>query len=358
LSVGGVVNDTWTGWSVDSDLLTPADAFELELFTRSGITLPATVVEGAPCTLDLDGDAVLTGTLDEVEHQVGRRGHAVRITGRDKAGTLVDCSSPFVAMREATLQQIIDQVVKPMGISKVRLDSDIAKLRKQVQVSPGQTAWEALLLTAEANGLWPWVDPDGTLVVGGPDYAAATVGDLVMRQGDSDDNNIEDMSVRRSIADRYSQITVLGQHGAYQGSGWGEDRTTLAAKVSDSALTARGIFRPRVVIDSGCDTSDLARDRVDKLLSDSKLDAFEARVKVKGWRASGGAVWTPGQRVNLISEPHGINGTYFLMARTLRLTRREGATTELRFREDKTWIVNAHQNKQKKQKKPTEYFGL
>ena len=34
LSIGGLVHDAWDGWSVESDLLTPADAFELELHPR------------------------------------------------------------------------------------------------------------------------------------------------------------------------------------------------------------------------------------------------------------------------------------------------------------------------------------
>ncbi|MDF5830378.1 hypothetical protein P4233_30970 [Pseudomonas aeruginosa] len=41
LSIGGQAHETWDGWSVESDLLTPADAFELELFTRDRVSLPA-----------------------------------------------------------------------------------------------------------------------------------------------------------------------------------------------------------------------------------------------------------------------------------------------------------------------------
>lgn len=349
LTVGGVVNDTWTGWSVDSDLLTPADAFELELYTRAAPTLPPEVAEGAPCTLDLAGDAVLTGVIDEVEHEVDRRGHTVRIVGRDLAAPLVDCSTPFVSLREASLQEIVDQVVKPLGVSRIELRTDTAKVRRRIQVQPGQSAWQALQQVAEANGLWPWMEPDGRLVVGGPDYATPPVGVLVLRTGTAaTGNNVERLSVRRSIADRYSQVTVLGQHGAFEGDGWDTDRTTLQAKIQDTALARRGIFRPRVVVDSGCDSTDLARARAQKLLADSEMAGFEAVALVPGWRASGGTVWTPGQRVRLVSEPHGLDGTYFLMARTLRLTRRSGAIAELHLREDKAWVVTAHTKRPRK----------
>lgn len=338
LTVGGVVNERWSGWSVDSDLLIASDAFELELHTEQGGALPAEVAEGAPCQLQLGDDTVLTGRLDEVEHEVSRSSHTVRITGRDLAGFLVDCSTPFVSMRDASLQQIVDQVAKPLGIDRVRLQVPGGALRRRVQIQPGQSAWEVLLQVAEASGAWPWVEPDGTLVVGGPDYAAAPVGRLQLRH-DGDGNNITRISVRRSIAQRYSQITVLGQHGAFDGNDWGNNRTTLKAQAKDDALARRGIFRPRVVVDGACDSNNLAASRAKKLLADSLMEGFEARVIVPGWRASGGAVWAPGQRVELLSEPHGLDGVFFILGRTLRLTRAQGAITELRLREDKAWII-------------------
>lgn len=354
LAVGGVSNDTWTGWSVDSDLLTPADAFELELYTKAGVTWPAEVQEGAPCTLSLDGDRVLTGAIDDIEHDVSRRGHTVRITGRDLAGALVDCSAPFLAMQNASLEQVIAQVVKPLGVGQVRLQAVDAKVRRRVQIEPGMSAWESLLIAAEANGLWPWMTPDGVLVVGGPDYTALPVGELLLLDDSrgAARNNVESLSVRRGMAGRYSQVTVLGQHGQFQGDDVGVNRTTLKAEVKDDALARRGIFRPRVVIDQACDTTDLARDRAQKLMADSALDAFEARALVQGWRAGNGQVWTPGQRVRITSAPHGLDGIYFLMARTLRLTRGAGAVTELRLREDKTWVINAQPVKHRG-KKPT-----
>lgn len=347
LSIGGLAHDTWDGWSIESDLLTPADAFELELHTKNATRLPDVIKEGAPCSLTLDGDRVLTGQIDEFEHDISRRGISMRINGRDLAAPLVDCSSPFVSMREATLAQILDQVVKPLGAYKVEIRADQAKTRRRVQIEPGQTAWEALLQVAEANGLWPWVEPDGRLIIGGPDYTTPPVGALVMRE-DGVGNNVERLAVRRSIANRYSQITVLGQHGQYANDGLDTKRSHLRSQVQDETLARRGIFRPKVVVDSSSESQDMATTRARKLLADSRLEGFEIRAVVKGHRADSGQVWTPGQRVYVRSEPHGLNDIYFLMSRTLRLARGEGAITELRLREDKMWVLDG--NKLKKHK--------
>lgn len=357
LSIGGLFHEAWDGWSVESDLLTPADAFELELHTKNATRLPDVIKEGAPCSLTLDGDRVLTGQIDEFEHDISRQGINMRINGRDRAAPLVDCSAPFVSMREASLAQILDQVVKPLGTYQVEIRADQAKTRRRIQIEPGQTAWEALLQVAEANGLWPWIEPDGRLIIGGPDYNAPPVGTLTLRE-DGVGNNVQRLSVRRSIANRYSQITVLGQHGQYDNDGLDTKRSHLRSVIQDETLSRRGIFRPKVVIDSSSENQDMATTRARKLLADSRLEGFEIRAIVKGHRADSGQVWSPGQRVIVRSEPHGLDATYFLMSRTLRLSRGEGAITELRLREDKMWVLDGNKLKKRKGKKSNDDAAL
>ncbi|MFX8035950.1 hypothetical protein ABTK80_20075, partial [Acinetobacter baumannii] len=89
------------------------------------------------------------------------------------------CSAPVFTSQNLTLDQVVAKIVMPLGVTKIRIDADNALRREKVSVEPGDTAWDALAHAAEANGLWPWFEPDGTLVVGGPDYNAAPVATLV-----------------------------------------------------------------------------------------------------------------------------------------------------------------------------------
>ncbi|RAP64300.1 hypothetical protein WKI72_12895 [Candidatus Erwinia dacicola] len=50
---------------------------------------------------------------------------------------------------------------------------------KKVSPEPGDSAWDALKRVAEMSGLWPWMAPDGTLIIGGPDYSATPVDTLI-----------------------------------------------------------------------------------------------------------------------------------------------------------------------------------
>ncbi|MCS5517059.1 hypothetical protein NWF32_25445 [Pseudomonas qingdaonensis] len=121
----------------------------------------------------------------------------------------------------------------------MEIRADEAKTRRRIQIEPGQTAWEALLQVAEANGLWPWIEPDGRLIIGGPNYTTPPVGALVLQE-DGVGNNVQRLTVRRSIANRYSQITVLGQHGQYDNDGLDTKRSHLRSVIQDETLARRG----------------------------------------------------------------------------------------------------------------------
>ena len=65
----------------------------------------------------------------------------------------------------------------------------------------------------------PWFEPDGTLVIGGPDYTKDPVATLVLNR-DGRGNNVLDLSDRSSITGAFSELTMLAQgHGQGKKSG-------------------------------------------------------------------------------------------------------------------------------------------
>ncbi|MDP3427474.1 MAG: phage tail protein, partial [Humidesulfovibrio sp.] len=67
--------------------------------------------------------------------------------------------------------------------------------------------------------------------------------------------------------------------------------------------------------------------------------------------AGGGApLWTPGQRVRVLSEPHDINGVFYLMRRTFLCGRGQGQVTELTLKPDALWQPDVGHHKRHKSK--------
>lgn len=340
LLIGGKMHEDWESYEVDSDLLTPADAWRVTMGLRGG-DLPPDVVPGAPVEVRVGGDTVMVGRVDEVDHAVSKTSHTVSMSGRDGAAILVDCSAPIFNKQQASLSSIVAAIVRDFKITKYTIDADTTRTREKINVEPGDSAWDMLAHIAEANGLWPWFTPDGTLVIGGPDYSTPEVATLVMRKSGGG-NNLLSLARRESIAERYSKVTVYGQtHGTDTEPG----KHDLHDSQTDIGVTW---YRPKIVVDHECDSTAVCRDRARKIISDSRVSSLTLTASVKGHRiAANGLLWEPGQRVRVVSEPHRIDGVYFLMARRFSGGRSEGARTELTLKEDGVWTLDAHPHKRK-----------
>ena len=236
LLIGGRFHSKWTSYEIDSDLLIPADAWRVDLGLPQG-QFPPIVTEGAVVQVRIGRDTVLTGRIDDIDDDVDKSSHTLSISGRDSAAVLTDCSAPIFTAKQVTLAEVVANVVKPLGISKIRIDADKARTAEKVNVEPGDTAWDTLVHAAEANGLWPWFEPDGTLVIGGPDYSKPPVASLVMKR-DGKSNNLISLRRTRSMAERHSDITVLGQaHGTAVENG----KHALKSTVRDAGVAT---YRP------------------------------------------------------------------------------------------------------------------
>ncbi|WP_288843832.1 phage baseplate assembly protein [uncultured Deefgea sp.] len=341
LLINGTAHDDWMRYEVDSDLFIPADAWSLELGLAGG-QVPPKLSEGTAIRLMLGGDVVLSGVLDCVAERIDRQQHSFSLRGRDGAGILVDCSAPIFTTKQATLAEVVKTIVNELGVRNVRIAAESSFRADKVNIEPGDTAWDALQHAAEAAGLWPWFEPDGTLVVGGPDYSAPVVGTLILGGGDlsADQQPLESLSVTRDLARRVSQITVLGQtHG-----GNDEGKNALKATVKDPAVNG---YRPKIVIDHEADTPGIAQTRARKLLADSRLAAFTAEAAVTGHRAPNGKPWAPGMRVHVVSARHQLDQILFCTARKISGGRGQPSVTHLTLKEDALWIPDAHPHKRK-----------
>ena len=344
LLINGQVHADWTDLWVDSDLLTPADAFEFGLGVKGKTKLPAEVRKGAKVQVRVDDAVVMQGRLDARTHTISRRDgggtHTVRLRGRDDMATLVDCSAPVKSMQNLTLMQIVEQIVKPLGISKIKFIGDKQYTAEKISVEPGESAWEALNKACEANGVAAWFAPDGTLTIGGPDYDAPPVAVLRLMY-DNNLSNVIEVVEDDSINGVYSEITVLGQsHGGKKGKG-----ANHKAQATDPNIDW---YRPKVAIESDCQDAKVATSRARKLLADGRLGGYTLDVLVPGYYTEGGVLWTPGQRVECQFEPLDTHAVFFLIGRKFAQDRQGGKYTRLKIKEDKMWVLDAKKPKQKK----------
>ncbi|ENE0869250.1 phage tail protein [Klebsiella variicola] len=375
--VGGKVHSDWSGYGIDSDFLIPADAWSMRLGLPDGI-FPEGVARGVPVQVRIGPDVVMTGRIDRVSRTVSRDQVSLSVTGRDGAAILVDCASPLLTSRQASLEEVIAQVVRPLGIKNIELHAESSIRNDKITTEPGERAWDILLRACAGRGLWPWFRPDGTLVIGGPDYTTAPVATLVMRRS-GEGNNLLSLTDESSMERSFSRLTVLAQghaHSTNKKKELGiidvtspttfsvtEDADTSETEL-DTGLAETGqhglqftvedptvtYYRPQVIVMHDADDLEQVRYRARKMMADARLEGYSLIARVKGHRTSDGVLWEPGQRIHVISEPHGIDAIYFLMGREFTGGRPGGAVTTLRLKEDGVWIPDAWPKKKKARK--------
>lgn len=379
LVIDGKIHSAWSRYQIDSDFLVPSDAWSVTLGLPDGVFPPA-ITRGVPVLVRVGNDVVMSGRIDTIQRRVSRQQVSLSLSGRDGAAILVDCASPVFTSRQLSLEEVIAQVVRPLGVTNIRLAAESSTRNDKVSVEPGERAWDTLERAAAARGLWPWFEPDGTLVIGGPDYTRDPVATLILNR-DGRGNNVLDLSDRSSITGSFSELTVLAQgHGQGKKSGQLDiidvDSAATAAEEDDDNGDLDDIFnntgsaengfhglrsvvrdstvpyyRPQIMVAGDADNQAQVDYRARKAMADARLSGYDLTAIVKGHRMESGQLWEPGQRIRVRSEPHGIDAIYFLMGREFSGGRPDNTVTTLRLKEDGIWIPDAYPKKRKSRKR-------
>ncbi|MCG8418461.1 MAG: hypothetical protein MJE77_11015 [Proteobacteria bacterium] len=217
----------WSQASIDSDVLTPADAFSLsrpyddEAFGRLPLDTEVQIlVNGAP---------VLTGFVEERSGDYS----TMTISGYDKIKRLLAESAPLVRFGGKSLADVAGELVAPwfdrVTLSNTR-NRDLLRGRGNKararggrlldeptdprKSDPGDCKWGVLEELLERAGNLAWSSGDGNeLVIAAPNYDQEAQHSFTVTGHDA---NCRRMRYRESNANRYALIVAAG-------TGYGDD---------------------------------------------------------------------------------------------------------------------------------------
>lgn len=328
------MREEWESFYLDSDLTIPADAFQLvpsgfgpEYFSDAS---PGDLVE-----ISVNDELVLTGYLDDFDGVRDKRTRRAVLQGRDKASLLVDCCPEPLTMKNVDLVQFAGNLFGDLYHDfLVHSEGPALTPFKEVQVSPGQTYWDVLSYYAEKQDIGIWLDPNGDLVIGQPQA------ELKYWLFDSSDpgqaikNNVLRLTVRESMAERFSTVVVL-VHAQGNSFFHGEDATEIRGVANDPELA--DLYPPRILVITDYDVENTAQANTlaEKKLREGKLASFTCTAEVEGFTQDGWA-WKPGDLVHVESDEFELNKDLFLLSRRFIKDRR-GERTILRMGFEGAW---------------------
>ncbi len=217
LLAGGKVFRLWTSISLKRDLKEISGSFELEYLDEARADAAGVSVLSPPpyfpmlkpqmaCTIKLDDEVVLVGTIEDID--LDEDGHKLRarVTGRDRAGDLHDCAAaPYgpAEFKGVDLLQIATIICQPFGIT-VRSETDIGEPFDRLAVGPHETALALLEKAARQRSVLLVSDGVGGLLL---TRGGAKRGPAPIERG----VNVVATNSRSSTRARFSDVFVKGQ---------------------------------------------------------------------------------------------------------------------------------------------------
>tara|TARA_B100000700_G_scaffold15695_1_gene15454 strand:+ start:2948 stop:3991 length:1044 start_codon:yes stop_codon:yes gene_type:complete len=330
LIVDGTRHRGWTEVQVRRGLDQIADTFEVALTEKwSEGAAPRRLRAGQAVVVEIDGERVITGYIDDVLPNYDARQHQLVINGRSKTADLVDSSSTAQPWETAqTVEQIARRVAAPFGIDVVA-EVDVGAPLRAIEIEPGQTYGEALIQLAGYRALLLISDAQGRLVITRPPRARLTT-ELALGE------NIRAANGRFSDRDRFSEVIVQGQSAADDGF-WGEPASAAEGRAKDPGIER---YRPTLVV---CDTSaDTAscRQRAEWEIRQRWGQSRGVTYTVAGWRHAEG-LWRPGDLVPIRDKWMGLDGTEWLITHVQFLLDERGERSEIRVAPPSSYDLRA-----------------
>lgn len=321
LRVNGFEYSGWTTARVVRSIEQICGSFDLSVSERRGDDEPwLQIGEESQCVVLLEGTPVIAGYVDRRSIAYSAESHSIEISGRDKAGALVDCSAMpgEWEYRNVDVVALVRRVAEPFRIN-VTLQSTIllGTPPAKFSIDPGDSAFDVIDRVCRLVGLLPISDGTGGLLL---TRAGNTRAVTALVEG----KNILSASAEYDSSQRYSRYVVLGQQ-----PGTDEVNGRAAAQVRGEASDLGVVRTDRVLVvrPEGAVTADLAKKRGqwEAIVRAGRTDSVS--VVVQGWTQSDGSIWPINALVPVKSPLLGIDGEMLITSATHEVGERGTTTT-------------------------------
>lgn len=310
LKVNGILYGGWKTVRIQRSIEQIAGKFELTVTERwAGQDTPRPIRPGEECQVLIDGEPVITGYIDDVDIIYNDTSHTVAVSGRDKTGDLVDCSTSLKDKQWAgqSLFQMAERFCSPFKIAVVA-EVDAPEKFRTITTETGASVFEALDAAAKVRAVLLISDGNGRLLI---TRASQERIQTVLWLGD----NVRACSATFSHKDRYSEYTVLGQ-GAADDFNYGSAAAHASGRATDAFIERH---RPLTIISDRDTNLAQAQTTAEWERNVRYGQSQRLRYTVAGWHYETGKLWPINRLVPVRDDLLGldvdrlITGTEFIL---------------------------------------------
>lgn len=328
LKLDGYSIEGWTAISITRSLDALADTFDLQLTTEvSSKPPPVEVNEGQACEILYGDEVLISGYIDTVDLSYNATSTSLTVSGRSKAGDLVDCTAVKPGKRtggswkNSNFLTIANDIVGPFGIKAFCDLGD--PVETYFKLTEGESCFDALERLGKDYGLRVCSFPDGDI-----QYTRAgleVLPDVTIQTG----INVISGGVSRSCTERFSDYVFKGQKLADDDNA-GEVNTSHL--VTDDGV---GRYRPLLI-----ETDEQVRNSKGQFTKEKNKSPLQLRAEWErntragksrqltydvcnpddlshSWEMRAGELWRPNIIVTVLDDFLGIDGQYLVTSVTL-----------------------------------------
>ncbi len=365
IGTAGTVVRAWDEVSIVRDMLAVGSPWTVTLWRQgrsdSWNTIRDVARGFAPVSVEIDGAPQLRGTIERIRDGASRAGAPLTLSGRDAiAAALVSDVDPSLSLRGATLEEVAERALAPLGLGVViGADADEARAIQagarpgarttkrtrrghhvdRFKPKPGEKVWPFIESLCRRHGFLVWSVPYGSgagLVIDRPAYDTPATQSLVRRRVRASDRellcegNILSGYRDLDLTEVPTTVTVFG-HASVTSREDARHRAVIPnARLAHVRVVDAYTPRPRYLRDSRARTLQIAEQRARHELAraNAALESYEATVQ--GF-SNAGRLWTANTMVNIDDEVTGATGAWLVTRVTFQRSRAAGHTTTLRL---------------------------
>lgn len=338
LEVNGIQYDHFMDASATLRLLGLSNEFRFGLASTDAEPLPIRV--GDSCKVIVDGEAVLTGTIEVLAVRGDERTHAITIAGRDRTRDLVD--SELGRLNDLkppiSLKRIIERVIQHLGSTLEVVDNLSPTSFNQAEdlIAPeaGDNAFKFLERFARKRQALLTSDSDGNVVItqGTPTRSGGTL----LHDIDNPNNNVINYAVQYDLTGRYNKYLIAAQRNAVpaflSGSGLtGDALVDQGANQEvldpDQQLIVPG--RQKVITSESMFSDGEAKTRLQWEANTRRSKSVVYQATVDGYRDQDGNLWGINRLVRVDDKFAGVDTVMLVQSVTFGLNDSGGSLTRL-----------------------------
>lgn len=340
LHIGGTAYTGWQSVDITTSISQGGGVFNLTLANREpGGYGRVNIANGAPCTVSLAGQTVITGRVLKIRDSHGRQRAGLTVNGLDNTCRLA--KSPHIGKQTQWLKQdllqIAKEVLEPFDIPvRVEAGVDVGEPFADERYRQGQPVLDFLRGLAFKRDVLLLSYGDGGLVI--TTAQAAAQGGAISQPG-----NVLRGDKVSDDSDRYSLYVYRGQSlggdpagglkgllGELEGA-LDEHQASYIAPEGRADDSAVAYYRPKVVnVSQEVNADDLAV----MAQQDARISAGRSRkaiFTVPRWRHSGGRLWRINTLCSIQHQRFGLRATWLLESVRFHVSKRRGPISVLQL---------------------------